>query len=82
MFETMFSSVVIFMRAKTARLHERSPRAATMLEYMLIAGVVIAVAATLYGVFGQAIQTFFKNTGTKVNSTTITPGAPAAPGPG
>ena len=62
MFETMFSSVVIFMRAKTARLHERSPRAATMLEYMLIAGVVIAVAATLYGVFGKAIKGFFTDT--------------------
>lgn len=73
MFETMFSSVVIFMRAKTARLHERSPRAATMLEYMLIAGVVIAVAATLYGVFGTAIKTFFTNTGTKVNETVVTP---------
>ena len=76
MFETMFSSVVIFMRAKTARLHERSPRAATMLEYMLIAGVVIAVAGVLYGVFGKAINTFFTNTGTKVNETVV-PGAPA-----
>ena len=78
MFETMFSSVVIFMRAKTARLHERSPRAATMLEYMLIAGVVIAVAGVLYGVFGKAINTFFTNTGTKVNETVV-PGAPAVP---
>jgi Flp pilus assembly pilin Flp len=73
MFETMFSSVVIFMRAKTARLHERSPRAATMLEYMLIAGVVIAVAGVLYGVFGGAIKTFFTNTGTQVNKTTLAP---------
>lgn len=78
MFETMFSSVVIFMRAKTARLHERSPRAATMLEYMLIAGVVIAVAGVLYGVFGKAISTFFTNTGTKVNETVV-PAVPAVP---
>lgn len=68
MFETMFSSVVIFMRAKTARLHERSPRAATMLEYMLIAGVVIAVAGTLYTVFGKSIKDFFTNTSKTIDA--------------
>jgi Flp pilus assembly pilin Flp len=44
-----------------------------MLEYMLIAGVVIAVAGVLYGVFGGAIKDFFTNTGTKVNQTTVAP---------
>jgi len=44
-----------------------------MLEYMLIAGVVIAVAGVLYGVFGGAIKTFFTNTGTQVNKTTLAP---------
>lgn len=73
MFETMFSSALVFVRSKTARFHSRAPRAATMLEYMLIAGVVIAVAATLYGVFGGAIKDFFTNTSTKVNQTTVAP---------
>ena len=76
MFETMFSSVVIFMRAKTARLHERSPRAATMLEYMLIAGVVIGVATVLYTVFGKAITDFFTDTSSTIDKPPAIPGVP------
>jgi Flp pilus assembly pilin Flp len=45
---------------------DRAARAATMLEYVLIAGIVIGLAAGVFGLFGKAIKGFFEETNTQV----------------
>lgn len=46
-------------------------RAATMLEYVLLAGVVLAIGAVIYATFGSAIKDFFQGAGDKVSTTTV-----------
>jgi Flp pilus assembly pilin Flp len=53
---------------------DRAARAATMLEYVLIAGIVIGLAVGIFGLFGTAIKGFFTKTNTAVsNSGNATP---------
>lgn len=53
---------------------DKAARAATMLEYVLIAGIVIGLAAGVFGLFGTAIKGFFTKTNTAVsNSGNATP---------
>lgn len=57
---------------------QRMPRrAATMLEYVLIAGVILGVGALLATQFAQPLSNWFGNTGKQVNtSTTLAKVAP------
>ena len=52
---------------------DRAARAATMLEYVLIAGIVIGLAAGVFGLFGTAIKGFFTRTNSQVNNAGTTP---------
>jgi Flp pilus assembly pilin Flp len=47
---------------------DRAARAATMLEYVLIAGIVIGLAAGVFGLFGTAIRGFFTRTNDQVGN--------------
>ena len=57
---------VAYARALTSRV--RSPRAATMLEYVLIAGIVIGVATVVFVGFRNTITGWFNTTATVVNT--------------
>lgn len=49
-------------------------RAATMLEYVLLAGVVLALGAVIYTVFGSSISGFFNDASDTVdNPGTVAP---------
>lgn len=61
------------IEARTARLESR--RAATMLEYVLIAGVVLGVAAGVFLVFKDSLTSFFSGTSDAIDgaSNTVAP---------
>ena len=46
---------------------DKAARAATMLEYVLIAGIVIGLAAGVFGLFGASIRGFFTRTNSAVD---------------
>jgi Flp pilus assembly pilin Flp len=46
---------------------DRAARAATMLEYVLIAGIVIGLAVGIFTVFGTSINNFFDRTNDAVD---------------
>jgi Flp pilus assembly pilin Flp len=62
----LYRQNVAYARALTSRV--RSPRAATMLEYVLIAGIVIGVATAVFIGFKSTITGWFNKTNTVVNT--------------
>jgi Flp pilus assembly pilin Flp len=64
MIET-FHGLVSYARA-FAGTKVRNPRAATMLEYVLIAGIVMGVAAGIFATFKTTIRGWFESTGTGI----------------
>ena len=67
----IYTQNVAYARALTSRV--RSPRAATMLEYVLIAGIVIGVATAVFIGFKSTITSWFNNTNTVVNTASANP---------
>ena len=56
----------------------RNPRAATMLEYVLIAGIVMGVAAGIFATFKTTISSWFTSTGTSIDgASNVAPVPPA-----
>lgn len=62
----LYRQNVAYARALTSRV--RSPRAATMLEYVLIAGIVIGVATAVFIGFKSTITGWFNKTSDVVNT--------------
>jgi hypothetical protein len=56
----LYRQNIAYARALTSRV--RSPRAATMLEYVLIAGIVIGVATAVFIGFKTTITSWFNKT--------------------
>lgn len=52
---------------------DKAARAATMLEYVLIAGIVIGLAAGIFTVFGTSIKGFFTKTNAAVDGAGTAP---------
>ncbi len=65
----LYRQNVAYARALTSRV--RSPRAATMLEYVLIAGIVIGVAAAVFVSFKSTINGWFGKTADVVNTAEV-----------
>ena len=70
MIET-FHGLVSYARA-FAGTKVRNPRAATMLEYVLIAGIVMGVAAGIFATFKTTIRSWFESTGTGITGANAT----------
>lgn len=68
--ETAMIEVMLnwFRAAIELRTRHLPRRAATMLEYVLIAGVVLAVAAGVFVLFKGTLKTFFTGANTAVSS--------------
>lgn len=60
---------IAYARGLSSRV--RSRRAATMLEYVLIAGIVMGVAAGVFVAFKGTITGWFKSTETVVNTANV-----------
>lgn len=69
--EAMIDVMLNWFRTVFAIRTQRLPRrAATMLEYVLIAGVVLAVAAGIFVTFKGTLKTFFSGANSQVGTAT------------